>query len=393
MDNKKQLAFQFIDNQREEMVSLWQKIVNMESGPHDKSGIDAVAGSLQKVLEAEGASSRLVEFETAGNMLIAEVGQNRPRSGVIFLGHMDTALPTGTVAERPFTIKDGIAHGPGVLDMKGGIIAGLYAIKALNYIGYDARPLKVLLAGDEEVLHAQSNAADVLVQEAKGYAAAFNLETGFVDDGIVVGRKGVARIMLEVKGIAAHAGNDPENGCNAILEIAHKVIDIQNVADWEENTTYNVGVIQGGKTSTAVPDYAQVFVDVRYTDPDNLPRIIKRFEKIAAHTYIEGTTSMVTLMDGLKPMKTTYGVNNLFALVQKTCEENGFGKPYPKYVGGASDSAYTVLAGVPTVCAMGVKGGRNHSPEEYAVVESLFERAKLLVVCVLNLDNTDLNFS
>jgi glutamate carboxypeptidase len=386
MDQRKQAAFKYVDDHREEMLALWREVVMIESGPHEKPGIDAVGARFRQVLEETGAATRVVEFEQAGNMLIGEVGAGRPRPGIIFLGHMDTAIPKGTIGERPFAIKDGKAYGPGVLDMKGGIVAFLYAIKALGAAGYNARPIKVLLAGDEEVLHACSSAPDVFIAEAKGHAAAFNCETGFVDNGVVIGRKGVARILMEVKGVAAHAGNDPENGRSAILEIAHKVIAVQNLTDPDKGIYFNVGVIQGGTTSTAVPDHAKIFIDVRYKDPDDLPGIITQLEKVAAAVYVEGTATTVTFMDGIKPMKTTAEVKQLYALVEKVSEENGFGKTYAKYVGGGSDSAYTILAGVPTVCAMGVKGGRNHSPEEYAIVETLFERAKLLSACVLALD-------
>ena len=244
MEQKNQ-AFQFIDDRRAEMVSLWQEVVNMEGGPHEKTGIDAVATRFKAVLDDVGAVSRTVEFENAGNMLIAELGNQAAKPGIIFMGHMDTAIATGAIARQPFTINDGKAYGPGVLDMKGGIVAFLYVIKALQSIGYNARPIKVILAGDEEVLHARSNAPDVFLKEAAGYAAAFNTETGFVDNGIVVGRKGVARFMMEVKGVAAHAGNDPENGRSAILEMAHKIIAIQKLTDWEKGISFNVGVMQG----------------------------------------------------------------------------------------------------------------------------------------------------
>ena len=384
--NQKQMAFQFVDDRREEMVSLWQEVVNMESGPHEKQGIDAVGARFRKVLEEVGAAPRSVEFENAGNMLIAELGEQGSNPGILFLGHMDTAIAAGAIARQPFTIKDGKAYGPGVLDMKGGIVAFLYAIKALNSVGYNSRPIKVVLAGDEEVLHARSNAPDVFIEEAKGYAAAFNTETGFVDNGIVVGRKGVARFMLEVKGVAAHAGNDPENGRSAILEIAHKIIEVQKLTDWEKGISFNVGVMLGGKTSTAVPDYAKIDIDVRYKDPDDLSWILEQLQAVGEKTYVDGTTTQVSFMEGIKPMKTTEGVLQLFELVKKTSEENGFGTPYAKYVGGASDSAYSILGGVPTVCSMGVKGGRNHSPEEFAIVETLFERAKLMIACVLNMD-------
>jgi glutamate carboxypeptidase len=319
-------------------------------------------------------------------MLVGEIGAGRPKPGILFMGHMDTVFPPGTVAKRPFTIKDGTAYGPGALDMKGGIVAFMFAIRALNAAGYDARSLKVILAGDEEVAHYHSNGADHFMREAKGYAAAFNCETGFVDDGIVVGRKGTAEFTLEVKGVAVHAGNEPQNGRSAILEIAHKVIDIQKLTDYDKGITFNVGVIQGGTVMNAVPAYAKILVDVRYLAPAQLPEINSMLEKVATRTYIDGTTTTFSLKPGIAPMQITPGNKELFAVVKKSYEENGWGTPYEHFVGGGSDSAYSVMAGVPTVCAMGVKGGRNHSEQEFAIVDTLFERAKLLAACAINLD-------
>ena len=376
----------YVDSHRDEMLSLWEEIVNMESGSQNKAGIDAVAERLQQVLAAEGAAAKIVEMAKAGNMLVAEVGAGRSKPAVLFMGHMDTVFPLGTVAKRPFTIRDGKAYGPGALDMKGGIVAAMYAIKALNAAGYDVRPLKVILAGDEEIAHANSNAAEVFMREAKGAAAALNCETGFVDDAIVTGRKGTAVFTLEVKGVGVHAGNEPENGRSAILEISHKVIDIQNLTNWELGTTFNVGVIEGGIVPNAVPGYAKIVVDVRYQDPALLPDIERQLAEVAAKQYVPDTSTTLTQTPGIAPMQTTEGVQQLFEIVKKTYAEMGLGTPYGKYVGGGSDSAYSVIAGVPTVCAMGVKGGRNHSPEEFAIVDTLFERAKLMALCTLNLD-------
>ena len=376
----------YVDSHRDEMLSLWEELVNMESGSQNKAGIDAVAERLQQVLAAEGAAAKIVEMAKAGNMLVAEVGAGRSKPAVLFMGHMDTVFPLGTVAKRPFTIRDGKAYGPGALDMKGGIVAAMYAIKALNAAGYDVRPLKVILAGDEEIAHANSNAAEVFLREAKGAAAALNCETGFVDDAIVTGRKGTAVFTLEVKGVGVHAGNEPENGRSAILEISHKVIDIQNLTNWELGTTFNVGVIEGGIVPNAVPGYAKIVVDVRYQDPALLPDIERQLAEVAAKQYVPDTTTTLAQTPGIAPMQTTGGVQQLFEIVKKTYAEMGLGKPYGKYVGGGSDSAYSVIAGVPTVCAMGVKGGRNHSPEEFAIVDTLFERAKLMALCTLNLD-------
>ncbi|EGO63359.1 M20 family metallopeptidase [Acetonema longum] len=384
---QKQAIFQYIDEHRGEMMALWQELVNRESGSADKAGVDKVQDRIKNILEAEGALVRMVEYEQAGNMLIAEIGGDRAKAPVLFSGHVDTVFKTGTVEKRPFTVRDGKAYGPGVLDMKGGVVAFLYAVKALRAAGFSERPIKMLLAGDEETGHLASNAAEVFVEEARGCAAAFNCETGFVDDAIVVGRKGVAGFTMEVRGVAAHVGNDPENGRSAIVEIAHKLLEVEKLTDWQEGTSFNVGVIEGGTVPNATPDYAKIRIDVRFVDENAIPKFTRQIEAIAAKTYVPGTTTTLTAGASFKPMTTTEGVKRLFRLVKETYAENGFGAPYEKAVGGGADSAYTVIAGVPTVCAMGVKGGRNHSPEEYAIVESLFERAKLLAACVLKLNS------
>ena len=386
MNNLKNNAFQFIDAHRQDMLALWQELVNTESGSADKPGIDAVAARIRQVLDQAGGLTTTVEMAKAGNVLVGEIGAGRGTAPVLFMGHMDTVFSTGTVAKRPFTITDGTAYGPGVLDMKGGIVAALFAMQALQAAGYDTRPLKMILAGDEEVAHVNSNAAEVFMTEAEGAVAAFNCETGFMDDAIVVGRKGTAVFELEVAGVAVHAGNEPENGRSAILEIAHKVIDIQNLTNWETGTTFNVGVIQGGTVPNAVPGQAKIVIDIRYLEPDLLPEIRRQLQEVAAKNYVKDTTTTLTEVPGIAPMKTTPAVEDLFAVVKKTYAEMGLGTPYPKLVGGGSDSAYSVMAGVPTVCAMGVKGGRNHSPQEFAIVETLFERAKLLAACTINLD-------
>lgn len=386
MDNQRNKAFQFIDAHREEMLALWQELVNMESGSQNKAGIDAVAAKIQKVLESAGAVTKIVEFEKAGNMLIGEIGAERAKPKALFMGHMDTVFSLGTVEKRPFTIKDGKAYGPGVLDMKGGIVIALYAMKALQAVGYNERPLKMILAGDEEIAHINSNSADVFLEEAKGAKAAFNCETGYEDNLLVTGRKGTLTFNIEVAGVAAHAGNEPEKGRNAILELAHKIIAIQNLNKNEIGTTFNVGVISGGTVHNAVPANAKIEVDVRYLDPNLLPEIRRQVKEICDVTYIEGTTTTVTDKIGIAPMKTTPEVNALFELITKTYAEMGLGTPYAKTLGGGSDSAYSVMAGVPTICSIGVKGGKNHTKDEYAVVETLFERAKLLAACVLNLD-------
>ncbi|WP_110953715.1 M20 family metallopeptidase [Anaerosinus massiliensis] len=381
----KERAFAFIDQHREDMITLWRDFVNHDSGNGDKAGIDLLQAKIKEFLEALGAEVRIVEFAKAGNMLIAEIGAEREKAPILFLGHIDTVFKQGEAKKRPFTIKEGKAYGPGVLDMKGGVVASLYAAWALQSVDFSHRPIKILLAGDEENGHQNSEAAAVIVQEAAGASAVFNCETGFEDDALVIGRKGVANFTMETFGVAAHVGNQPEAGRSAIVEIAHKLLEIEKLTNRQTGISFNVGVIEGGMVSNATPDYAKIKIDIRFTKETDISIFRGQLQEIAGRTYVQGTTTKLTAGVCFKPMETTAGVEKLFSLVQETAQENHLGKLYAKTVGGASDSAYTVLSGAPTVCAMGVKGGRNHSKEEFAIVDSLFERAKLLIASVLKL--------
>jgi len=384
--NQKKMAFDFVDSHRDEMLSLWEELVNTESDTNNKELVDKLSDKVKVILDEIGMNTKIIENKNAGNCIIAKLGTDRIKKGIIFAGHMDTVYKKGTVKENPFKIEGDKAYGPGVLDMKGGIVVALYAIKALNSIGYNERPIKVIISGDEETGHSNSNGSQLFTDESKGFAAAFDFETSSTDNSVIVGRKGVSNFILEVKGVSAHAGNSPEKGRSAIEEIAHKIIDIQNLTNWDEGNTFNVGTILGGTVSNAIPDYAKAEIDVRYTVVDKRSKIIKSLKEITEKTYIDGTTSRIIVNSYLRPMETTDGVIKLFKILQKTSLELGFGQVNPKTAGGGSDAANIVIAGVPTLCAMGVKGECNHTPREWAIVESLFERTKLIIGCVMNLE-------
>lgn len=378
--------FRYIDEHRAEMMDFWQKIVSMESGSTNKEEVDKLGAFLGEQFIAAGAEVHFEKFEEAGNMLIGDIGKDRSGAPVILMGHFDTVFPVGTLATRPFKIEEGLAYGPGVLDMKGGITILYFIVRALKATGYAKRPMKIILAGDEEIGHGKSTCGEIFIREAKGAKAAFDFETGYTDNGIVVGRKGQVRVYIETHGLAVHAGNEPEKGRNAILEMAHKVIGIQALTDWERGITYNVGIIKGGTVMNAVPDYAYVEVDVRYIDPADISRIKEKVAEVVQKTHVEGTHTEVRFEIGFEPMQTTAGVKELFKTMKEVAEREGFGELQEKFVGGGADSAYAVIAGVPTLCAVGVMGGKNHSPAEFAVVETLFTRAKLVAATILELD-------
>ena len=379
----KEDVFAYIDDHKAQMMDLWQDLVNQDSPASYREGVDLVAKRVFKELEEAGASTR---WDEEGKALIAEIPGDS-RAPVLLLGHMDTVFPVGEAARRPFTVEGSRVTGPGALDMKGGVAVMLSALKALHSAGFSGRPLKVILVSDEEIAHNGSKATVMLQREARGCAACFNCETGYEDNSLVIGRKGGVVFKAAVHGIAAHAGNNPRQGRSAIWEMAKKIDDIQNMTDWDKGITFNVGTIKGGTVSNAIPDYCEVEGDIRFQDPDISPFVKEELFKVLNHTYMEGTkTELLLYHEGMLPMKMIEENRKLFEFVKKTGEENGIPVSEGKLVGGGSDSGYVVYAGVPTVCAMGVKGRFNHTRDEYALKDSLFERAKLLGAVILKMN-------
>lgn len=379
----KEDVFVYIDDHKAQMMDLWQDLVNQDSPASYREGVDLVAKRVFKELEEAGASTR---WDEEGKALIAEIPGDS-RAPVLLLGHIDTVFPVGEAARRPFTVEGSRVTGPGALDMKGGVAVMLSALKALHSAGFSGRPLKVILVSDEEIAHNGSKATVMLQREARGCAACFNCETGYEDNSLVIGRKGGVVFKAAVHGIAAHAGNNPRQGRSAIWEMAKKIDDIQNMTDWDKGITFNVGTIKGGTVSNAIPGYCEVEGDIRFQDPDISPFVKEELLKVLNHTYMEGTkTELLLYHEGMLPMKMTEENRKLFEFVKKTGEENGIPVSEGKLVGGGSDSGYVVYAGVPTVCAMGVKGRFNHTRDEYALKDSLFERAKLLGAVILKMN-------
>ena len=386
MDEKLQRISDTVDASREQMLALWEALVNTDSPTTEKAGADAVARRLARELEGLGARVCFLENERRGDVLYAEWGAENPGKPVIFTGHMDTVFPPDETKRRPFTVENGLAFGPGVLDMKGGLVAAVYALRALHTLGYQSRPVRVIFAGDEESGHRQSGTKDILLRLAKGAAAAFNFETGFEDGGIVTNRKGCARFTLAVTGVEAHSGNAAHLGRSAIREMAHKILALEALSRPEEGLTVSVGTISGGTVVNAIPGFCKVEVDVRYLTTEQMESTLHEAKIISDTCYTDGCLCEMQVQENSIPMPQSEGNLRLFEAVARAAEKLGQQKLHPMGVGGWSDSNLIASLGIPVVCAMGVQGKGNHTQREYAVVESLFSRAKLAAAAVLELD-------
>lgn len=220
-----------------------------------------------------------------------------------------------------------------------------------------------------------------------GKDAVFNLEFGRVDGSVVTGRKGTTRPTLVVEGIASHAGNEPEKGASAILELAQKTVAIHALNNFAVGTTYNVGVVSGGTMANIVADKAVGEVDVRFKTIVEAEKSIADVQRIVETNYVPHTKTTVTgNVIKFMPFETTPGVQRLYEHYASQAEKLGLAKPGQQYVGGASDAAWPAMTGAPTLCGVGPCGAGAHSDSEYIEVATLTERALLLASCIMELD-------
>ena len=370
-----------LEAKHDKMIAFLEKLVNIDSGDDSPEGVAAVARIIGDKLTEMKFAVEYLDVPGACTHLLAKK-QGTGSKEIMIIGHMDTLFPKGTVAKRPFTIKDGKAYGPGVLDMKGGITVALFALEALYETGWNDKNVTILFAGDEEFAHPRSNAPELFEQQAKGKDAVFNMETASAGRSVLVGRKGNIHPEIVVKGIAAHAGADLDKGASAIVELAHKIIAVNALTDKERGLTFNTGVIKGGTVANAVADYASVVIDMRYLTEADGQAGIESLRKIAAQSVVPGTSAEVTnLRIRFMPMEVTEGNLKLYEIVKEQGKKLGL-EIDKKVGGGASDAGWTVRAGAPSICAMGALGEFNHSDREYILLAGLVERAKLLALSV-----------
>lgn len=374
----------YINAHRDEMLATWKELVNTASQARDCDAATALCLKLQRLFEDNGFQCTLHEVgPTNAPALVGTWGADRPGQPVLFSGHYDTVSLPG---EHPFSLDEtGHARGLACLDMKGGIVISLYVVKALQALGWSERPIKFLFLGDEEKGHQNANTPELIMALASGALCAFNMETGLINNAICVGRKGGGVGNFTVHGVGAHSGNDFLKGRNAIVEMAHKILELNALTNLELGTTVSTTIIKGGTVPNGIPPECGIDVDVRYEIEAERNRVIAAFKEIAANTHIDGCTTTFAYNEYMAPFETTQNGVALANFVATVSADSALGDMSQTRLGGGSDASYITMAGVPTVCSMGVRGEFNHTDKEYAVVESLFERSILLSQVVLRI--------
>ena len=382
-------AMAYLDQYQGEMMTLWENLVRLESPSSDPSAVDKLASHLDTYCRALGMETEKFRPEGAGTCLAAQTAPG-DLSPVLLLGHIDTVHPIGSFPGGPWTIgEDGFVHGPGAHDCKGGLVIALYVIRALQHAGFDRRQLKLAVVSDEETGHAlsQMQSVDFLRRHAEGCGSAFTFESGLMNGDIVTRRKGAGVFKLIVDGLARHCGTAPEKGANAIREAAKKIIAIEDLTDME-HIICNCGKISGGTTVNTIP--AKCVVDVTFRFQNNHDRAIatEKAQALCAKVETPKTHCSLTPVTGIPAMEEIDGTAELVKVYQDASEALGLPRPGTVSTAGCSDSAYTTALGIPTLCAVGVRGEGQHSPLERADPASLVTQAKRLAISILTLPET-----
>lgn len=369
-------ALRWLDGQEGAMLALLEELVNIDSGSYDKPGVDAVGARIAAFLADEGIPVTTIPVEGYGDALKAEVagsgGGNRP---VVLMGHRDTVFPKGEVARRPFHIADGRAFGPGVADMKAGLVMNAFVLVAYHRAGGAPVPLVGLFTSDEEI---GSPACRPIIEEtARGARAVLNSEPGRPTGNVVTGRKGGVFMQLEVLGKAAHSGGNYADGRSAILELAHKTVAFHAITDLARGITVNVGLVSGGQSVNTVAPRATCEIDLRYVTPSDRTEAMDRIAAIVSASTVPDTTAHLSIKGEFLPLVQDEGARALFETYAQVSA--GLDRPVDgEFAGGCADSGFTASVGCPTLCAVGPVGGKAHSPEEYLEVESLVPRARAM---------------
>lgn len=364
-------------------LKLLERLVNIDSGSGYEAGLNQVSDIAIAELKKLGASIEKVPNGAAGGSHVLATLKGTGKARILLMAHMDTVFKEGTAAERPFRIQDGRAYGPGVMDDKGGIVAGIYALKVLDNLKFkDYAQITFLLDASEET--GSEIATELIKKTAKAHDVTLNLEPGRPADGLVVWRKGSATALVEVKGKAAHAGVAPELGRNAAMEAAHQILQLGKLGDEAKKTTINFTVLKAGDRTNVIPDQAIAKADVRAAVPEEFDRIEKDLARVSANKLIADTEVKTTLQRGLPPMPQTEKSDALVAMAQGIYGELGR-KLTIEGSGGAADSSLSAGVGTPTLDGFGIVGGNIHTPEEYAEVESVAPRIYLLARMIMEL--------
>ena len=367
----------------DEFVDELRSMVDVDCGSYTPEGVNRIADAMAQRFDDEGWSVERLLHKPAdgepqlGDLLIARMEGGDPSGRTVLLvGHMDTVFPEGTAAERPFAIRDGRAMGPGVSDMKGGLLLGRYAVACLRAIGFDDFARITYCCNPDEEIGSPFSGPHIL-EIAREADACFVLEGARENGDVVSARKGVVDVRVVYHGRSSHAGVEPERGRSAVLQAAHATVALHALNGMRPGVTVNVGVVQGGTRANVVPDLCELAVDVRAPTVEAFDAAVGEVRRVAAEIVVPDVTADVEPQPGFPPMERTPGTAHLAERAKAIAVEIGV-ELNDASTGGGSDASPISGIGVAVLDGLGPIGGDDHSPKEWLDVASIPSRMAIL---------------
>ena len=382
----------YLDPQEGDMLRLLERIVNMDSFTTDAQDVDQLGTVLTDWLREAGFQTFMMPKTEApadepwqadlGHVFMAKTHGREAEPGIVFLGHMDTVFPKGTAQARPFKIEGDRATGPGVADMKAGVVANMFAARALKDLGLIDVPMTLMFSPDEEL--GAPTATRVYRERISGARAVICAEPGFPDGGVTTERRGSGHFHMRISGISAHAGRCYEDGASAILELAHKIVALDAFVDAQAQTIVNTGLISGGNSANAVAPWADARIHITFNTVEAAERLVENVRAVAARTFVSRTTTRISGGIRLHPLEYTADVETLFGMAERACAAMGGYTIRRNRALGASEAGFTAsVLGIPSICSMGPEGAELHSPSEYLSVDTVLPRCKMIALTAI----------
>ena len=372
-----------LQSYQHELLQRLHLLVNIDSGTGQTEGVNSIMSYLERWLGDIGFAVTLHDSEAFGNNLVAR-RQGKGHLRLLLVGHVDTVYPQGAVSAQPFSVRDGIAYGPGVIDMKSGVLMGVHLLQALVETGFEEYgELIVLFNNDEEV--GSTGSATLLREIAQEVHVGLVLEPSRSIEIVTKARKGAEKYVMDVVGVPAHSGAEPNRGRSAVIELAHKMIAIHHLNSVYPGVTFNVTRISSSEPLNVVPDSARCHISVRAYNQHGLDLAAKVLDQIAAGCSIPDTQTRLTRIRGRMAYEATPEVLHLLELAQTEARGLGFDL-VAESKGGVSDANLLMEVGIPTLDSLGPIGGGMHDlKREYLRVDSIPIRGALVAGLIQSL--------
>lgn len=362
----------YMEENKQDIIKDIRYLVERDSPSNDVELVDLCADRIQKLfVRYFGYSADVIKNSDYGDHLRFEYGEGE--GTILILSHFDTVWDEGDLKLK---IDGDKLYGPGILDMKGGLVQAIWSIKAIKDLSLEMHKKIVFLCTSDEEIGSPSSKS-LIESEANNSDYVLVTEPPVAETGALkTGRKGSSRYFVEVKGKKAHSGNNHEDGINAIKEAARQIVYLESLTDYKIGTTINVGSIKGGGKLNVVPDFAKFGVNVRVSTKKEQKRIDQLIKNLSP--YENGIKLKVSGEINRPPMNKSEATEELFEIAQDVAADLDLGELEQAYVGGGSDGNFTASLGIPTLDGLGAVGEGIHAKNEHILASEIPNRSALL---------------